>query len=154
MCYCNHVQTGSSAWMQCILCLLCGGSSAKHRVTHPCTLCAGSLGASLRLCTLPWLCWKRIGDKASLSGDATLLINTVHWQGAPVRSKIKCVGKKEQNSKSVSHTHTHTHTRVRSYTYSEFRAKVNQRYMLRVSQLSVLASAELLWSDTVQSLFE
>lgn len=62
------------------------------------SLCTCSLSTSLRLCTLPQLCWKRMGDKLGLSWDPTLLINTVHWQRAPVRSKIKYIWKGETES--------------------------------------------------------
>lgn len=52
-----------------------------------------SPSTSLQLHTQPQLCWKRMGDKLGLSGGPTLLINTVHWQGAPVRSNIKYIWK-------------------------------------------------------------
>lgn len=69
----------------------------EQRQTHSDTsrLCSCSPSTSLRLCTLPRLCWKRMGDKLGLSWDPTLLINTVHWQGASVRSKIKYIWKGE-----------------------------------------------------------
>lgn len=50
------------------------------------------------------LCWKRMGDKLALSGDPTLLINTVHWQWAPVRSKIKYIWKEETESERMGWT--------------------------------------------------
>lgn len=83
------------------------------RQTHSDTSrpCSCSLSTSLRLCMLPRLCWKRMGDKLGPSGDPTLLINTVHWQGAPVRSKIKYIWKGETESERMGWTKKKTHSK-------------------------------------------
>lgn len=74
-----------------------GWNFARHTGTlAECALVAWALPS--RLYTPAQLSWKRMGEKLGLSGDPTLLINTVHWQGAPVRSKIKCIWRGETPS--------------------------------------------------------